>query len=45
LFLGKNGKKILNESKKIWKFDYVEKKSLTNKDSLVVKITNLKKDE
>ena len=45
LFLGKNGKKILNESKKIWKFDYVEKKSLTNKDSLVVKISNLKKDE
>ena len=45
LFLGKNGKKILNESKKIWKFDYVEKKSLTNKDSLVVKISNLKKNE
>jgi len=45
LFLGKNGKKILNESKKIWKFDCVEKKSLTNKDSLVVKISNLKKNE
>ena len=26
LFLGKNGKKILNESFKLWKFDYEEKK-------------------
>ena len=29
LFLGKSGKKILNEALKIWKFDYEEKKSLT----------------
>ena len=26
LFLGKSGKKILNEALKIWKFDYEEKK-------------------
>jgi len=43
LFLGKNGKKILNEALKIWKFDYEEKKSLTNDESTVIKISNLKK--
>ena len=43
LFLGKNGKKILNESFKLWKFDYEEKKSLTNNDSVIVKISNLRK--
>lgn len=43
LFLGKSGKKILNEAKKIWNFDYEERKSLTNNDSMVVKISNLRK--
>ena len=43
LFLGKSGKKILNEALKIWKFDYEEKKSLTNDESIVIKISNLKK--
>ena len=43
LFLGKSGKKILNEALKIWKFDYEEKKSLTNNESLVIKISNLQK--
>ena len=44
LFLGKNGKKNLKETSKKWKFDYKEKKSLTSDDSLVVKISNLKKN-
>ena len=44
LFLGKNGKKILKETSKEWKFDYEEKKSLTSDESLVVKISNLKKN-
>jgi len=44
LFLGKNGKKILKETSKKWKFDYEEKKSLTSDESLVVKIWNLKKN-
>ena len=44
LFLGKNGKKNLKETSKKWKFDYEEKKSLTSDDSLVVKISNLKKN-
>ena len=43
LFLGKSGKKILNDALKFWKFDYEEKKSLTNTESMIVKISNLKK--
>jgi len=43
LFLGKSGKEILKEASKKWKFDYEKKKSLTNDESLVVKISNLKK--
>tara|TARA_Y100000590_G_C14892313_1_gene703236 strand:- start:188 stop:487 length:300 start_codon:yes stop_codon:yes gene_type:complete len=43
LFLGKSGKKILNDALKIWKFDYEEKKSLTNDESTIVKISNLRK--
>ena len=43
LFLGKSGKKILNDALKFWKFDYEEKKSLTSTESMIVKISNLKK--
>tara|TARA_B100002052_G_C15587228_1_gene464970 strand:+ start:21 stop:665 length:645 start_codon:yes stop_codon:yes gene_type:complete len=43
LFLGKSGKKNLSEALKIWKFDYEEKKSLTNPESMVIKIFNLRK--
>ena len=43
LFLGKSGKKNLNDARKFWEFDYVEKKSLTNADSFIVKIFNLRK--
>jgi 16S rRNA (guanine527-N7)-methyltransferase len=45
LFLGKSGKKILKEAMKNWKFDYEERKSLTNDESIIVKISNLKKYE
>ena len=44
LFLGKSGKEILKEASKKWKFDYEAKKSLTSNESLVVKISNLKKN-
>ena len=44
LFLGKSGKEILSKALKNWKFDYEVKKSLTNKDSLVIKIANIKKN-
>ena len=43
LHLGKSGRKILKDTLKNWKFDYEEKKSLTNKESLIVKISNLQK--
>ena len=43
LFLGKSGKNILKQALEIWKFDYEEKKSLTSEESLVVKISNLRK--
>ena len=43
LFLGKSGKEILNDAMNKWQFDYEVKKSLTNTDSLVIKISNLQK--
>ena len=43
LFLGKSGKKILNDAHVFWKFDYEEKKSSTNDGSFIVKISNLRK--
>ena len=43
LFLGKSGNKILNDALKLWNFDYQEKKSVTSDESLVVKISNLRK--
>ncbi len=43
LYLGKTGKKILSEALKTWSFDFEERKSLTNDDSIIVKISNLRK--
>tara|TARA_B100001175_G_C19384016_1_gene578008 strand:+ start:30 stop:665 length:636 start_codon:yes stop_codon:yes gene_type:complete len=43
LFLGRNGKHLLNETMNEWEFEHTEKKSLTSEDSLLVKIYNLKK--
>ena len=43
LFLGKSGKKILKDAMKNWKFDYEERKSITSNESIIVKISNLKK--
>tara|TARA_S200000501_G_scaffold297492_1_gene283804 strand:- start:233 stop:775 length:543 start_codon:yes stop_codon:yes gene_type:complete len=45
LLLGKNGKSSIEECQKKWKFDYTKRNSLTNKQSLVIKITNLKQNE
>jgi len=42
-FMGKSGKKILENSKKKWKLEYIEKKSLTSVDSFLVNITKIKK--
>ena len=41
IFLGRSGKKILNDALKFWNFNYEEKKSLTSDESIIVKISNL----
>jgi len=43
LFMGKSGRKILNDTLKIWNLDYEEKKSLTSEDSFLLNIKNMKK--
>ena len=43
LFMGKSGKKTLTETLKEWDFEYKEKKSLTNEDSFLLSIKNIKK--
>ena len=43
IFLGKNGKKILEEASIDWKFKYSLKKSITSSDSTIIKIKNLEK--
>ena len=43
LFMGKSGKKILEETLKDWEFDYEKKKSITNEDSFLLNIKNIKK--
>tara|TARA_Y100001960_G_C14541049_1_gene760910 strand:- start:310 stop:945 length:636 start_codon:yes stop_codon:yes gene_type:complete len=43
LFLGKNGREMIESCLTQWQLEYKEKKSLTNEDSLLIKITNLKK--
>ena len=43
LFLGKNGKEMLDVALSKWQFEYKEKKSLTSDNSSLIKISNLKK--
>ena len=43
LFMGKSGKKILNETLKTWDLDYEKKKSITNSDSFIINIKKIKK--
>ena len=40
-FMGRSGRKIFEESKKNWKLEYTEKKSLTNKDSFLLNIKKI----
>jgi 16S rRNA (guanine527-N7)-methyltransferase len=42
-FMGKNGKKIFEESKDDWDLEYVERKSLTNEDSFLLNIKKISK--
>ena len=43
LFMGKTGRKTLNDTLKEWDLDYEEKKSLTNNDSFILSIKKIKK--
>jgi len=42
-FMGKNGKKIFENTLKNWDLEYVKKKSLTNEDSFLLNIKKIKK--
>ena len=42
-FMGKNGKKVFENSLKNWDLEYTQKKSLTNKDSFLLNIKKIKK--
>ena len=43
VFMGKNGKQLVEDSIKKWDFEYKEKGSITNKDSFLINIKNVKK--
>ena len=43
LFMGRTGRKTLNDTLKGWHLDYEEKKSLTNNDSFILNIKKIKK--
>jgi 16S rRNA (guanine527-N7)-methyltransferase len=43
LFMGKNGKKVFENSLEKWDLEYTEKKCLTNEDSFLLNIKNIKK--
>ncbi len=42
-FMGENGKEVFENSKKNWKLEYTEKKSLTNKNSFLINIKKIRK--
>ena len=42
-FMGKSGKKIFEKTKNDWHLEYIEKKSLTNKDSFLLNIKKISK--
>ena len=43
VFMGKTGKQLVEDSIKKWDFEYKKKESLTNKDSFLINIKNVKK--
>ena len=43
IFMGNSGEKILEETLKDWDFNFEKKKSITNKDSFLLSIKNIKK--
>ncbi len=43
LFLGKSGKSSIEQCLKKWELEFIEKKSLTDKDSILIKINKVSK--
>ena len=43
VFMGKNGKQLVEDSIKKWDFEYKKKRSITSKDSFLINIKNVKK--
>ena len=42
-FMGRNGRKTLNDTLKEWELDYDERKSLTSEDSFILNIKKIRK--
>ena len=42
-FMGKNGKKVFEDSLKSWDLEYTKKKSLTNEDSFLINVKKIRK--
>ena len=43
IFMGKSGEKVLKDSLNSWEFDFEKKQSITNEDSFLLNIKNIKK--
>ena len=43
LFLGKSGKKSIEQCLQNWNLEFIEKKSVTEKDSIIIKINKVSK--
>ena len=43
LFLGKSGKSSIEQCLKNWNLEFIEKKSVTEKDSILIKINKVSK--
>ena len=43
LFMGKTGKNVLEETLEMWDFSYEKRESITNKDSFLLNIKNIKR--
>jgi len=41
--MGRNGKKVFEDSKKNWELEFIEKKSLTSEDSFLINVKKIKK--
>ena len=43
LFLGKSGKSSIEQCLQNWNLEFIEKKSVTEKDSIIIKINKVSK--